>query len=454
MYRPIKTALSLSMIAAFTGCAVLRPYQTIDVKGADAKDESAHCPTPSAPTPIEGAINRAKCMQSRFAEAAVAHSDFAAGAGVGLIALSGVVGYKSYVNHNPHNAAALGALGFVGATSATYLYGKREEIYFNGVQAINCAIDVVTPLDIDETRKELIRGVVSQTVAARSDFQRALVSFRNEVDETDMFCHLNSAKDRELTQVNALRAQLSSLEAENETLDASFTSVSRATGLLGDGSATAEKLDRAVERIRAEINIQLTTLQPDLAALTAKLTNLTLPAAATATATDSAAVEAAGKRHLFTTIFDQEREPATCSTKLSGLSHRASELNHLAYVWKESIVGLNQVLASLPSTQEQEKLLDGCSLGSSRAALKVAAIDGTLFVAKTGTAQATIVGGYPPYASVLSNPPDDAKSVVVSIDSDGQTLVVKTKDAKAATYAVVVSDKVGASAKTSVKVTE
>jgi len=453
MYRPIKTALSLSMIAAFTGCAVLRPYQTIDVKGADAKDESAHCPTPSAPTPIEGAINRAKCMQSRFAEAAVDHNDFAAAAGVGLIALSGVVGYKSYVNHNPHNAAALGALGFVGATSATYLYGKREEIYFNGVQAINCAIDVIEPLDIDQDKKTPIDNAVSGVLGARSNFQSKLVSVQSDVNEAGLFCQLKGAPNRALLQLNVLRAQLDSLQKESKTLDESLATVAKANLLSKGGSATAKKLDRAIERIRAEINIQLTTFQPDLAKLTAKLTNLTLP---TAASTDEA--DAAGQPVAPAALGPGDRETKdedeVCGNKLLELAPRVNKLNDLIYQWKKAITDLDQALAGLPSAQEQEKLLEGCSLGSGRAALKVAVADEGLTISKTGTAQAAIIGGYPPYASVLSNPPDDAKSVVVSIDSDGQTLVVKTKDAKAATYAVVVSDKVGASAKTSVKVTE
>lgn len=439
IHRAIRLA-TLAGLIALNGCAVMQPY--VSHEGLEAaelayKDEGTICPSGQK---MSTSVERARRLQGLYEEAALDHNRFAVGTGLALIPLSAVVGYKAYVNTNPHNVAALAAGGFVGATGATYLYAPRQKIYFNGIQALDCAIDVVEPLasasEAQRTEVEHWRDRLGRNWEAVEGTQQALVAVIE-----------NATCDSGTAEAAAIAARLDVLQARqvdaarrvNEIQDALYD-----RSFLPRTDVLACNLDRAVQRIRTEVNLQLSTLTPSPADLAAQLGNLALPTVGggktdkvNATSNRITGVNGIGKASAL------GKTCPSASLIMAALSALDQNLRALDDALSEARTYLDR---TSPVVYDPE-LLAACALGATHPPVTIStAPDESLSMKAGETLQVRIVGGYRPYAALVRNPPADAAELVVKIAPDGRTLTVKAGSKAAGTYTLVVNDKNGAAA--------
>lgn len=432
--------ITLAGLIVLSGCAVMQPYVNHDALEA-AKPvyttEGTICPSGQTMTT---SVERARRLQGLYEEAALDHNRFAVGTGLALIPLSAIVGYKAYVNHNPHNVAALAAGGFVGATGATYLYAPRQKIYFNGIQALDCAIDVVEPLaSASEKQRKDVEGLRKEIHDAWTHFEQRHRALTATIEGAS--CDEGSAEAAPLVAgLVALQSrQVDAAERVNQMQEALYS-----RSFLPDAKGLACNLDRAVQRIRTEVNLQLSTSTPSPADLAAQLDNLALPIVG-GEKTDKVDVPSASKFQARAAAPGQAlvKNCPAASSIAESLRSLKQELDTLDSKLRQTQVYLERT----PSLVYDTEQLAACSLGATHPPVTIStAPDESLSMKAGETLQVTIVGGYRPYAALVRNPPADAAELVVKIAPDGRTLSVKAGSKAAGTYALVVNDKNGAAA--------
>ncbi|HUD41326.1 MAG TPA: hypothetical protein VMR06_04935 [Dokdonella sp.] len=439
LHRAIRLT-ALTTLTVLTGCAVMQPYvshEALEAAEPVYTDKVPICPTEQS---MKTSIERARRLQGLYEEAALDHNRFAVGTGLALIPLSAVVGYKAYVNNNPHNVAALAAGGFVGATGATYLYAPRQKIYFNGIQALDCAIDTIEPLALaSETQRaedKKRRDSLSRNWETVERAQQALAAVVE-----------NATCDSGTDQAAAITARLDDVQARqvdsarrvNEIQDALYS-----RSFLPKTDVLACNLDRAVQRIRTEVNLQLSTSTPSPADLAAQLGNLSLPTAGGGKTEKAKAPSALAIRK--DANAKALARGKTCPSE-SSITDALSQLEQNLRALDDALSEAQSYLDRTSPVVYDPELLAACSLGATHPPVTISTAPDESLSMKTGqTLQVTIVGGYRPYAALVRNPPADAAELVVKIAPDGQTLTIKAGSKAAGTYTLVVNDKNGAAA--------
>ena len=252
-------ALILSS-ASLTGCAISNPYIDISLPARSESESIA----------IGSGIEYAQNVQAAYRKKLAEHARIGTDGGAALTLLgSAVLGLATFDAHIDSiiGAALAGGTGY--ALGKWYANENHELIYIRGMEAINCAIDAVLPLNFSAYTRNLLKGDLEQ-------IRDHLVKLRGSVDEVQRLIPLVQATmqggDNETASlINTAQMAVAQAIAVVNHVDEAAT-----TGgiLLYKVDGAGEHLITAVNRINVAVDQALQQSNPRLESLSNVISTL------------------------------------------------------------------------------------------------------------------------------------------------------------------------------------
>lgn len=434
-HRPPRQAITTLAIAAavvLSGCA--SPYVALEKR----PELDASRPV-TLPTAISDARNvqtqyRAKVVELGEAERALSNSLLGLGT---LIVGLGVA--------EVHSSAIRGA---VLGTGAVYTIGtantdkRRAQIYIAGMKALDCAVDAVTPLVINDELKKQLNTEMAAVSTAVDDLGPAVGKAEAWVAQA----RLNDATKFQTAidaTVLALAAAQSAVGQANAAADLATQRLYKPDQIARDLSNAVSSIDRAVlDEIRGTENaVQavptiLASLQSNAAlfSLQSLAPNL-VPQPAT---TDELKARNAkqGKNQALATPNVAKRNRET----LGGLAEALGQLRHRTVVLASRADRLSKA-ATAQSTQAVTDAVKGCEVKGTVKSI-TAEPTSVNFAAKTaGTQLIMVKGGNGNYTAAFLQSPVPGLTATIRPRSNGVVEVVATNQTMAGgSYQLFIED--------------
>ena len=231
-----------------SGCAIVNPHETL------------RKPSGPPPTTIVEGIKYADEAKRAYGTAVARQSQLRTWLGIGLIPLGAAALGLGVTGGAPATIAALGLTGAAGYGLGTWLESKpNQKAWLAGYHATTCAVDAVLPLLYVEQNSVAIDRDIAALDAAITELDAKLGSVRAlligvpENPPTAVAELVRLARER-VTEGEAVRA--SALDTR-----------SKALRMKQEAAVAGASLKEAVDRISAQVSVQLVEATADLSAL-------------------------------------------------------------------------------------------------------------------------------------------------------------------------------------------
>lgn len=407
----VAAVLAISLLGSLSGCALYHPYVTT----SGAPDL---CPTETGGDGLKQACRLRKEVNSARKQHAVAQN----WTSTGLIALSGVVGYRTARDLSSASTTAMAGAGLAGyALSQAINPVSRQEIYQKGYAALNCSL-------------EIYWREVAALQTQSSSFSAVRIS-KQLLDEK-----IASARK---TQGSSAENFLTVLSVEAETLERQVNA--RVTGTLdAELRAAALRIERELgDAIRSSL-LPISKLAPQVESFIVAPGGQEQGQKAASRFLDSGGAEALLKGRAYSVAGDSLAAFIAYANLESAAGAFLSETSQVRSTPDFSSCAVGVVQAAEPKIEAPFMLgVDNADQGQTKE------------LKSGGQLTLQLVGGRAPFDPKVAASTEELKVSVLSVGAT-YALVVETTATtkKGATYQVLVSDAAGSLRKFFVKVTD
>lgn len=245
-------ALILSS-ASLTGCAISNPYIDIPLPARSESESIA----------IGAGIEYAQNVQAAYRRKLAEHAQIGTDGGAALTLLgSAVLGLAAFDAHIDSiiGAALAGGTGY--ALGNWYENEDHEHVYLSGMEAINCAIEAVLPLNVSADARNLLETDVQK-------IRNSVAELRGHVDEVQRFIPLIQATMQSDDNETATLIDIAQMVVAQATAVVNHADEAATTGsiLLYKVDGAGEHLITAVNRINVAVDQALQQSNPRLESL-------------------------------------------------------------------------------------------------------------------------------------------------------------------------------------------
>lgn len=302
---------------------------------------------------------------------------------------------------------------FAGGTGYAFgqqnLRPERTRLMVVGIEALNCALAVVTPLDISERDMTALSAAMTTLNSAVADQQVAIGKAREAIAGVSDGAHKTQRRqdvwDARLTNAEDLQR-------------AALATQTAARSLRGKSQLAGRQLVNTVDRIRNEMDKAALETIPDLSAVMATVASLgdfagRFAPGAKLDARIKAALEAGGKAQSAVSVSTREVEPTAGVKSLAEQAEQkqvAGELRQVRTALRELDAADRALQVAASSVNDDLTGLDPAANASALTECKAAGVSAPLAVTdddlqfaggKEETLSFIVSGGVKPYSGVL-----------------------------------------------------
>ncbi|MCX2863692.1 hypothetical protein OOZ63_17830 [Paucibacter sp. PLA-PC-4] len=246
-----------------SGCSLLDPY--VRAKEVDALDGAAASGLPeerlARNSALAKAITATAAQRKAYYDAVSDRAKLRNGLPLLLVPLGAMALYKGVASDGGESTRRLLLKeGLIGGTAyglgGYYTSTAREQIYLAGAKSLSCSIYAMTPYSLPGEVEDRL-----SITALQRDFEAAGALEAATAD-------VRAIKDKTPAQESTVHAQLQTfLTRSDASLAAARLAYQQAASTQSSLTSAAANLRAATESVIAEVNLQLSTLEPDLSAI-------------------------------------------------------------------------------------------------------------------------------------------------------------------------------------------